>query len=82
LLKARNYDILLVEHRDRLIRFGFAWFEAICPFRIEVVNRTENGTHDLMDDLVAILTTFSARLYGQRRGRKKSEAVLKAFTEV
>ncbi len=79
LLKSREFDVLLVEHKDRLTRLGFAWFEAICPFRIEVVNRAENCTADLMEDLVAILTSFSARLYGQRRGRKKTEAAIKAL---
>lgn len=79
LLKVRDFDVLLVEHKDRLTRFGFAWFEATCPFRIEVINRAENCTHDLMEDLVAILTSFSARLYGQRRGRKKTEAAIKAL---
>lgn len=79
LLKLRDFDVLLVEHKDRLTRFGFAWFEAICPFHIEVVNRAEDKISDLMEDLVAILTSFSARLYGQRRGRKKTDAAIKAL---
>ncbi|MFI5300222.1 MAG: IS607 family transposase [Polyangiales bacterium] len=81
LLERKDFDVLLVEHKDRLTRFGFAWFEAICPFRIEVVNRAEDKTNDLMDDLVAILTSFSARLYGQRRGRKKTEAAIAALKD-
>ncbi|MFH1186295.1 MAG: IS607 family transposase [Chloroflexota bacterium] len=79
LLRSRDFDVLLVEHKDRLTRFGFAWFGALCPFRIEVVNQAENDTHDLMEDLVAILTSFSARLYGQRRGRKKTQAAIQAL---
>lgn len=79
LLKQKDFDVLLVEHKDRLTRFGFAWFEAICPFQIEVVNRAEDETSDLMEDLVAIITSFSARLYGQRRGRKKTEAAIAAL---
>lgn len=79
LLTKRNFDVLLVEHKDRLSRFGFRWFELLSPFRIEVINMAENDTHDLMDDLVEIVTSFSARLYGQRRGRKKTEAVIEAL---
>jgi predicted site-specific integrase-resolvase len=45
------------------------------------VNLAENATHDLREDLGAILTSFSARLYGQRRGRKKTEAAIKALQE-
>jgi len=81
LLKKRDFDVLLVEHKDRLTRFGFRWFEALSPFRIEVVNVAGNRVNDLMEDLVAILTSCSARLYGQRRGRKKTEAAIKALQE-
>jgi len=62
LLKKRDFDVLLVEHKDRLTRFGFRWFEELSPFRIEVVNLAETQVNDLMEDLVAILTSFSARL--------------------
>ena len=79
LLKQRDFDVLLVEHKDRLSRFGFRWFAVLAPFEIEVINLTENQTHDLMEDLVAIITSFSARLYGQRRGRKKTEAAIAAL---
>lgn len=78
-LARRDFDVLLVEHKDRLSRFGFHWFETLSPFRIEVVNVAEDATHDLMEDLVAILTSFSARLYGQRRGRKKTDAAIRAL---
>ena len=81
LLKKRDFDVLLVEHKDRLTRFGFPWFEQLAPFRIEVVNTAENHVNDLMEDLVAILTSFSARLYGQRRGRKKTQAAIQALKE-
>jgi len=79
LLEKKDFDVLLVEHKDRLTRFGFGWFEVLCPFRLEVVNVAENCTNDLMEDLVAILTSFSARLYGQRRGRKKTDAAIRAL---
>lgn len=79
LLENRTFDVLVVEHKDRLTRFGFRWFESLCPFKIEVINIAENDVHDLMEDLVAILTSFSARLYGQRRGRKKSKAAIEAL---
>jgi len=79
LLKRRDFDLLLVEHKDRLTRLGFRWFEALCPFKIEVVNLAEDRVDDLMEDLVSLITSFCARLYGQRRGRKKTEAVVRAL---
>lgn len=81
LLKRRDFDVLLVEHKERLTRFGFRWFETLCPFRIEVVNLAEARVNDLMEDLVAILASFAARLYGQRRGRKKTHAVIRALRD-
>ena len=81
LLKLPDFDILLVEHKDRLSRLGFRWFETLCPFKIEVVNLAENKINDLMEDLVAIITSFCARLYGQRRGRRKTEAAIQVLKE-
>jgi predicted site-specific integrase-resolvase len=37
--------------------------------------------NDLMEDLIAILTSFAARAYGQRRGGKKTKAAIKALQE-
>ena len=71
----------MVEHKDRLTRFGFRWFETLSSFQIEVVNLAENQVNDLMEDLMAILTSFAARLYGQHRGRKKTQAAIKALEE-
>lgn len=81
LLAEPEFEVLFVENKDCLTRFGFKWFEVLCPFRIEVINLAANTTNDLMEDLIAILTSFGARLYGQRRGRKKTEAAIKAIQE-
>jgi putative resolvase len=48
---------------------------------IEVVNQAENGKEDLITDLVAIVYFFAARLYGQRRAKRKTEVIVKALTE-
>ena len=79
LLKKHDFDILVVEHKDRLTRFGFRWFETLCPFMLEVVNQGKNETHGLMEDLAAIFTSLAARLYGQRRGRVKTQAAIAAL---
>jgi predicted site-specific integrase-resolvase len=43
---------------------------------LEVVNQAENGSDELMQDLIAIITSFSARLYGQRRSKRKTEKII------
>jgi len=43
---------------------------------IEVVNHAENGTEDLLADLRQIISSFCARLYGQRRAKRKTEKIV------
>jgi putative resolvase len=44
---------------------------------IEVVNQAENRTEDLLADLTAIGYAFCARLYGQRRAKRKTEVIVR-----
>jgi predicted site-specific integrase-resolvase len=44
--------------------------------RIEVIDLAENGQEDLIQDFVSIVTSFYARLYGQRRPRRKTERLI------
>jgi predicted site-specific integrase-resolvase len=82
LLNQNDYKILLVEHKDRLTRFGFnyikSWFENTGR-KIEVVNEADDDKTDLMQDLVSIIYSFSARLYGLRRAKKKAEEIVKVI---
>jgi len=79
LLKDSSITLLVVEHRDRLTRFGFPYLETLLETqgrKIEVVNLAENDKEELMADLVAIVYSFTARLYGQRRAKRKTEALV------
>ena len=51
-----TYTVIVVEHKDRLTRFGFRYIETLLGQqgrRVEVVNLADNGREDLLDDLVA-----------------------------
>ena len=79
ILKQDDYNILLVEHKDRLARFGTHYLDVLLNrlgIRLEIVNLADNGKDELMQDLVAIITSFAARLYGQRRGQRKTEKII------
>jgi len=79
LLQQDGYDILLVEHKDRLARFGTNYLGVLLlrsGVKLEIVNLAENGKDELMQDLVAIVTSFAARLYGQRRASRKTEKII------
>lgn len=70
---------IVVERKDRLTRFGFNYIEQLFKLQgrqIEVVNLADNGKEDLVEDLVAIIYSFCARLYGQRRSKRKTEKIL------
>jgi len=77
LLRDISITRIVVEHKDRLTRFGFRYLETLLENQgrtIEVVNVAENDKEDLLADLVAIVYSFTARLYGQRRAKRKTEA--------
>jgi putative resolvase len=80
LLKDPTMTRIVVEHKDRLTRFGFRYLETLLELsgrHIEVVNLAENDREDLLADLVAIVYSLAARLYGQRRAKRKTEAIVK-----
>jgi putative resolvase len=65
---------LIIAHRDRLVRFGYDYFEAFCErhhTEIVVINdESLSPEQELVRDLIAIVTVFSARLHGLRSYRK------------
>jgi putative resolvase len=80
LLADQSISLIVVEHKDRLTRFGVRYLDILLRNQgraIEVVNQAENGTEDLLADLTAIVYSFCARLYGQRRGKRKTEAFVR-----
>lgn len=80
LLTDPTVKIIVVEHKDRLTRFGFKYIETLLAVQgrsIEVVNLAENPLEDLIADLVSIIYSFSSRLYGQRRAKRKTEQIVK-----
>jgi len=74
---------IVVEHRDRLTRFGFNYlqtFAEIEGFEIIVADKTmDNDKDDIMADFTAIITSFCARLYSKRRGKNKADALKKVL---
>lgn len=78
LLEEDNYNILLVEHPDRLARFGLNYLKILLNKlgkELEIVNQVANGRDELMQDLVSIIYSFSARMYGLRRAKRKTEKI-------
>jgi putative resolvase len=61
---------LIIGYEDRFVRFGYDWFEAFCErhgTEIKVINgEAFSPQEELVRDLAAIITVFSARLHGLR----------------
>jgi len=69
---------LIVEHKDRLTRFGFCYIETLLTklgWELVVINRDTDDKADLMTDLISIITSFCCRLYGLRRGQRKAKDI-------
>ena len=74
---------IVVEHQDRLTRFGFNYlqtFAEIEGFEIVVADKTmDNDKDDIMADFTAIITSFCTRLYSKHRGKTKADAIKKVL---
>lgn len=66
--------VIVVEHRDRLARFGVEHLEAALNAtgrRILALEPDETGD-DLVRDVTEVLTSMCARLYGRRSARNRA----------
>jgi len=79
---------LVLVHKDRLLRFGAELVFALCQARqveVVIINQGEDSTfeEELANDVLEIITVFSARLYGSRshKNRKLIEGVRAAVKE-
>ncbi len=77
LIENDKVDKVVVNYKDRLIRFGYELIEMICNnhnCEIEIINETESKTfeNELVEDLISLVTVFSAKLYGSRSHKNKN----------
>nr|WP_231475449.1 IS607 family transposase [Persephonella sp. KM09-Lau-8] len=76
-IKRGEVKTVIIEYPDRLARFGYEYlkfFMETFGVKLIVVNgkeETEDLNKELAEDLIAIVTSFSARIYGARGGKKK-----------
>jgi putative resolvase len=80
LLADPQVTTVVVEHRDRLARFGVEQLQAALSAhgRRVLVADVGEATDDLVRDMVEVLTSFCARLYGRRGARNRAMRALTA----
>ena len=79
-----SVKLIVVEHKDRLARFGLNYIERLLDLqgrKIEVINEQSNDRDDLMQDFVSIITSFCARLYGLRRNKRRTEKIIEQLSK-
>lgn len=81
LLRNPAVGTVVVEHRDRLLRFGFEYVEAALAAsgRRLLVVEPDEVTDDLVRDMTEVLTSLCARLYGNRAAANKAKRALEAI---
>jgi len=72
----RKIKRLVLTHKDRLLRFGAELVFALCQTRqveVVIINQGEELSfeEELAQDVLEIITVFSARLYGSRSHKNK-----------
>lgn len=80
LIESKLVTRIVVEHSDRLSRFGVNFLTSLLKQKgceVEIINHAADDKEDLMQDFVAIVTSFCARLYGMRRNRRRTEALIR-----
>ena len=88
LWKAINHEegnVLIVEHKDRLSRFGVRYIEELLSSKnkkLEIINEVvkKDKDEEIMEDFVSIVTSFCSRIYGRKR-KSKTEKIIKEIQE-
>lgn len=83
LLADAQAQTILVEHRDRLMRFGFEYVESALAAqrRKLLVMESEEVTDDIVRDLHEVIVSMCARLYGKRSAKNRAQKALDAMQE-
>jgi predicted site-specific integrase-resolvase len=77
ILQERKATRIVIEHKDRLTRFGFHFIKVLYPeCEIVVINEVKEDTADQMQDFISLVTCFTARLYGRRRTKRSVEKLI------
>jgi putative resolvase len=72
----KKIERLVVTHKDRLLRFGAELIFALCEAKqieVIIINKGDDVSfeEELAQDVLEIITVFSARLYGSRSRKNK-----------
>lgn len=80
MIENREIGILVIAFKDRLCRFGFEYFEYFLTNhegKLVIANaQTLSPQPELIEDLMAVIHSFSCRLYGLRKYKKEISRIV------
>ena len=79
-----SFNILLVEHKDRLTRFGFNYIDILLKThnkKLEVINLADDDKEDLIQDFTSVITSFCDKIYGQCESKRKLKQLIKELND-
>lgn len=84
-VEANEIDKIYITYKDRLVRFGYEWFEEFCASHgteIIVLNQKQTSPkEELTDDLLSILHIFSERNNDLKKYKTEINKELKEINE-
>ena len=83
LLANARIGVLVVEHKNRLTRLGYGYITTLLEQqgrRVEVIYPSDTG-EDVVDDVVAIITSMAAHLYGRRNAKRRAAQIQACGTQ-
>jgi putative resolvase len=82
-LRSPEVGVIVLERRDRLVRFGSEYVEAALAAtgRRLLVMEPDELSEDLLEDMSEALTAMCTRLYGRRSARQRAKSAMQAATE-
>lgn len=84
LLADASIGTIVVENRDRLTRFGSHSIETLLQAqgrRVEMIFPGDTGD-ELVDDVVSVITSMAARIYGRRQSKRRAEKIKQCVEHV
>lgn len=77
LIESDEISKIYITHKDRMARFGYDLVESICGIHGTEIVETDgeeivSASEEMTIDLISIITSFSARLYGLRSHKMKN----------
>jgi putative resolvase len=77
LLANARIGVLVVEHKNRLTYLGYGYITTLLELegrRVDAIYPSDSGD-DLVDDLVAAITSLAAHIYGRRNTKRRAAQI-------